>query len=55
MQSKITGRGYAILVKAYCGAGHLGAARDYLAKVPRPRKAGVIRYCQSRHEIDLAN
>jgi len=52
-QSQETSRGFAIMVKSYCGEGNLGAARDYLARVSsKSERSRAIRYCAD-HGIDI--
>lgn len=54
-QSQETSRGFAIMVKAYCGEGNLGAARDYLGRVSNKReRRSAVRFC-SRHGIELGD
>jgi serine/threonine-protein kinase len=48
-----TARGRSLVVKSYCGESNFGAAQDWLRRVPRSGKRAVIKYCKSKHEIEL--
>jgi len=53
MQVKPSGRGFSVLVQAYCGLGNIGAARDYLARVPRSTRSRVRAICKRKHAVEL--